>query len=97
MMMEENEQLWAWLRPLPTDDFDSLVRRSALAILGYELLGRWPEVTEEGKLKELLKSRIKPGTPRGCISPNGRRDGHGSYAEFDGPGKMRCAFCKEPI
>lgn len=97
MMMEEDEQLWAWLRPLPTDSFDGLARRAALATLGYEIFGRWPLVTEESKLLELLKPRIKPGTPRRCISPNGRRDGHGVYVEFEGPGKMRCAFCKEPV
>lgn len=98
MMMEENDKLQAWLRPLPTDNIDTLVRRAALATLGHEILGRWPEVTEEGKLLELLKSRIAPGTPRHCITPNGRRDGHGTYVEpGDYPGKMRCAFCKEPI
>lgn len=95
--MVEDDKLWAWLRPLPTDKIDDLVRRAALAALGRNLLGRWPEVTDEGKLIELLKSRIPPNTPRHCVTPNGRRDGHGAYCEFDGPGEMRCAFCKERI
>lgn len=100
-MKVENEELWTWLRPLPTESIPDLVRRAALATLGHEILGRWPEVTDEGKLIELLKSRIPPDTPRHCVTPNGRRDSHGSYVEPDGPlvtpVKMRCAFCKEPI
>jgi len=97
MMYEEGPELWAWLSPLPGESFDDLVRRVALATLGQELFGRWPLVTEEGKLLELLKSRVPPGTPKHCVTPNGRRDGHGAYAEFDESGKMRCAFCKELI
>ena len=97
-MKIENKELWAWIRPLPTDDFvDYLIRRTALATLGHEILGRWPEVTDEGKLIELLKSRIPPDTSRHCVTPNGRRDGHGAYWGFDGSGKTCCAFCKEPI
>ena len=94
-MREENHELWAWLRPLPTDDVDMLVRRAALAALAYDLFGRWPLVTDESKLRELLKSRIPEGTPRHCITPNGCRDKHGGFVESgDLPGEWRCAFCK---
>lgn len=96
MMYEEDADLWAWLSPLPGQGFDELARRVALAILGQELFGRWPLVTEEGKLRELLKACVPPGTPKHCVTPNGRRDGHGKYVDI-GPGEIRCAFCKEPI
>lgn len=97
MMYEEDPDLWAWLSPLPGQSFDDLTRRVALATLGRELFGRWPLVMEEGKLRELLKRRVPPGTPKHCVTPNGRRDGHGAYVDLESGGKMRCAFCKELI
>lgn len=32
----------------------------------------------------------------GCVSPNGRTDGHGVYVTIGADG-MFCAFCKQPV
>ncbi len=101
---EKHEQKMAWLRGLPGQKFETpekafadLNYRCALANLGEEVLGRFPMVTDEGKLHTLVNgSRISLKTPPNCWTPTGRHDSHGIYGEMK-DGIFVCSFCKEPI
>ncbi len=64
---------------------------------GKELFGHEPDLSEQSKMHELVNNpRIKPGIPRSCITPTGRRNCHGVY-RISMNDILVCAFCKEPI